>query len=314
MLITTIEEVWEWYPNNTFQSYDKLKKYFEMAERVNLVPVLGTPLYKYIDKVYQDSLKEGAQPIGETDRRLLDLSQTVIVFFGTLAALPFLNVVINEMGGLTVTENTNTKVASKDRSDKLEEGVKRQAWDAIEQLLLFLESESKSFVDEEKKELWKRSEYYWQQTGCLIFTVREFEESGVDINGSRQKFKQLYPAMKVIQRTRIRSAVGDKIVKQLIDRKMNEKLSETDKDLLEYLQTALALYTISTDEELSRPDNIHGYKPYDASVLADQQLEMAKKLLRQNPDEYPDFYGNRSTEPVKGFENGNDKSVFALIC
>lgn len=314
MLITSIEEVWEWYPNNTFQSYDKLKRYFEMAERVNLVPVLGTPLYQYLNKTYKDLRTEGADPISEKDKRLLELSQIVIVFFGTLAALPFLNVVINEIGGLTVTENSNTKVASKDRSDKLEEGVKRQAWDSIEQLLLFLESNSKCFLGEDDKELWKQSEYYWQQTGCLIFTVREFEESGVYINGSRQKFKQLYPGMKVIQRTRLRSAIGDNIINPLIERKMNNDLLDTDKELLEYLQTALALYTIATDEELSRPDSIHGYKPHDASVLADQQLEMAKRMLIREKDAYPDFYGNQSTEPVKGFENGSDKSVFALMC
>lgn len=289
MLIKEISEVNNWIPFNTFKDLRKIKAYLNLAELESLVPILGEKLYEYLQNMYDSGEHEN----DKATNLLLQYSQAIIVNFGIYKALPMLNITINQSGGLTVTVNENTLAASKDRSDKLAEGLLTQAHNYKEQLLLFLERESKRFINDKGEELWKQSPFYWEQTGCLIFTAKEFNNI-VYINDSRLKFCQLYPAIKLIERTVIRPAFSDKLINRLIEGKMNHSLNLEERILLLRLQTALALLTIETDKDLSLPDTIHGEKNFDAKVMAENELSLARKFLKDHPDEYPEYPGNKA--------------------
>ena len=306
MLITQLKEFEKWFPNSTYNKFEKLATFFEKAEYKHLRPVLGTKLHTEVEKLYNSNSDKA------NDQKLIELCQSLIVHFAIHDALPILNVTLNQFGSLSVTQNDNTTAASKERTERLEASLHEMAWDDVEQLLLFLEENSSEYTDETGKELWKQSEWYNSQTGCLIFTAQEFNEV-VNINNSRVKFKQLYPAIKKVERIKLRPAFGKKTIQSLIQRKMDNELTDNDKELLEHMQSALALLVIPEDEELSRPDSIHGYKPFEARQQAEQEIVECKKILRDNPEEYPDYIENKSGyEPVKPFENSNDNPIFLI--
>lgn len=308
MLIKDIIEVKRWMPFNTFNKLDTIEAYLASAERKYLIPLLGTSLYKHIHKAYEEGYQKESEALSE----LITLSQAVIVNFGMYTAAPFLNVTVNQSGGMTVTINTNTVAASKDRTDKLTEGLLKQSYDSIEQLLLFMEINSKSFKDEEGDELWKKSDYYYHLTGSLIFTAAEFNDF-VYIDNSRLTFHRLIPALRMIERSKIRPNFGNKLIDELIRRKMSKTLTDTDKELLNHLQAAIALLTISTDAELSKPDSIHGEKPFDARIAAENELTQAKMLIKRHASEYPDYPGNIPVEkPLPESEIKREKYTFVM--
>lgn len=310
MLIKDTEEVNKWFPNSTFPdgTPPRILSYLMAAERTFLVPVLGTPLYVFLQQEYDSPAEDKNALVME----LLELSQAVVVLFGIYGALPALNVTINKMGGLTVATNSNTTVASKDRTDKLIESTYVHANQALEQLLLFMEKNSSAFKDAEGAELWKQSEYYWQKTGCLIFTAAEFNNI-VYIDNSRIKFNRLYPSIRLMERTKLRPAFGRDVITRMIEKKMNRQLTDTDRELLEHMQTALALLTVSQDEELSRPGSIRGYKTEQATLIAESEIEMAKNILRKHPVMYPDYYENApGFQATPLFKNDDKKSIFVI--
>lgn len=300
MLIKDIQEVKSWIPFSTFDNLNKINAYLLSAEATHIVPILGEPLYSALQN------KVDTTPIEETDpyATLLLLCQAVIVNYGMYTAAPMLNVTINQSGGMTVTTNENTVAASKDRTDKLMESLQQQAHQNVERLLLFLEQNSLTFVDEENKELWKESDYYYYLTDSLFFTAKEFNKY-VFIGNSRLVFHRLIPSMRMLERTEIRSNFGDELVKKLIQKKIEKTWSDTDKHILVHLQTALALFTLATDQELSKPDTIHGLKPFDARTKAASELVQARQLIMQHPADYPEYPEIETTDDAEKKENKN---------
>lgn len=310
MLVKSMKEINAWFVNSTFLDDEApaIRPYLEAAEQMHLIPILGTPLYKFVQNEY-DKVESTDKDFAE----LFRFVQPVVILFGMYGAIPALNITTNKTGGFTVGTNDLTTVASRDRVEKLIESTYSQANDAIEQLLLYLEQNSKKFVDPDtKEELWKKSENYWQKTGCLIFTATEFNNI-VFINNSRLTFNRIYPSIRLMERIKLRPAFGSALIKALITRKMDNNLQPHDEELLDHLQTALALLTISQDSELAKPDSIHGYKPADANIMAESEINEAKSLLRKYPEEYPEYIGNTpGFEATPLFKNDSKRSIFVI--
>lgn len=310
MLVTNTDEVNKWLPNSTAldDGIPSIQAYLEAAERSYLIPLLGLPLYSFLQKEYDTK----GNYENEHTETLLDRSQAVITLFGLYGAIPALNITVNAMGNLTVTTNANTVAASKDRSDKFIESTYSHANEAIEQLLLYLEHDSKFFVDDNGQELWKQSDNYWEKTGCLIFTATEFNNI-VFIDNSRIVFNRIYPSIRMMERIKLRPAFGHELIKAIINRKMNHELKGHDEEVLEHMQTALALLTVSQSTELSRPDSIHGYKPEECDLMAESEINEAKNILRANPEEYPEYPENKpGYEQVPRFKNSGDRPFFVM--
>ncbi|MCD8176705.1 MAG: hypothetical protein LUE98_04495 [Tannerellaceae bacterium] len=303
MLVKNIDEIKRLFPNNTFKTYNKYESFIRSAERRYLIPVLGIPLYEKLHQLYDD---EGINIQDKKYRELLELSQTITIQFGIWKAIPSLNVTINEQGNLTVTENSNTVAASKARSDALTESTLQDAWDAVDYLLLFLEKNSIHFTENDK-ELWKESEWFWRQTGLLIFTATEFEQY-IHLENGRRDFIRLLPNLRSAEHLYIRSKMGDKTIDSLITRKMNRKLTDADKKVLPHLQAALANYTAMNDKQLNAPEGTHGYNRHTFEKQAGIFIEMATKAMAGDTTNYPDFPGNNTGIPIerrKGLDQGS---------
>jgi len=310
MLVKTIDEIRALFPNNTYKDFDKFKAYIRSAERTFLVPVLGDPLYNKLVELYES---EGLNMEDNHYRELLELVQIPIIQFATHKALPYLNVVFNEAGGLTVTTNNNTVAASKDRTDKVLDTTLTDAWDAIDYLLEYLERNSGHFLDDQGGELWKESRWYWQQTGLLIFTAGEFESAGVYLEKRRRKFIQLLPSMRLIERSYIRPAIGEKQTDEIIRRKMSDQLTDADREVLPLLQSALALYTKAYDPELNKPEDTHGYNSLGATKMAAENLMRAMRTMKGNREDYPFFPGNEPDRVKTEYATTDSDSPFFLL-
>jgi len=310
MLVKSISEIKSLFPNNTYKEFDKFEAYIRSAERTFLVPVLGIPLHDKLSELYDD---EGLNITDKHYRKLLELVQIPIIQFATHKALPYLNVVFNEAGGLTVTTNNNTVAASKDRTDKVLDSTLTDAWDAVDYLLEYLERNSKQFVSDDGQELWKQSEWYWQQTGLLIFTASEFENAGVYIEKKRRKFIQLLPSLRLMERSYVRPAIGERQTDEIIRRKMNGGLSDADLEVLPLLQSALALYTKAYDPELNRPEDTHGYNSQGAAKMAAENLIRAMRKMKGNAEDYPFFPGNEPDRKPQEYARTDSNDPFFLL-
>lgn len=310
MLVKSIDEIKRLFPNNTYKEFDKFAAYIRSAERTYIVPLLGIPLYEKLNALYNT---DGILIDDKSYRRLLELVQIPIVQFATHKALPYLNVVFNEAGGLTVTTNNNTVAASKDRTDKVMESTLTDAWDAVDFLLEHLERHSAKFIDDDGKELWKQSEWYWQQTGMLIFTAQEFENAGVYLEKRRRKFIQLIPSMRLMERSYIRPSIGDRQTDEIIRRKMDGALTDSDREVLPLLQSALALYTKAYDPELNRPEDTHGYNSLGSAKMAAENLTRAMHKMRGNAEAYPYYPGNEPGRKKPEYAKTDGTDPFFLL-
>ncbi|MDR1919903.1 MAG: hypothetical protein LBQ65_09705 [Tannerellaceae bacterium] len=313
MLVSTIDEITRLFPNNTITDFRKIEAYMRSAERTFLYPILGAPLHQALDGLY-NSTEEPDEHYAE----LLELVQIPVIQFGMHKAIPSLNITINQSGGFTVSTNENTAPASKDRTEKLLDSTLTDAWDAVDYLLEYLERSSQYFTEtvgegEEAQvvELWKESAYYWKQTGLLIFTAAEFEDAGIYIERKRRRFIELLPTLRQAQRFFIAPNIGEKTLNALIARKMDGQLSDADKGLLPFLQSALAFYTASQDKGLNAPEGTHGLNSLSYSQRASQNMLEAMRRMKGNTA-YPDFPGNAPDATVTKAKGGDCDAFFLL--
>ncbi|MDR1341550.1 MAG: hypothetical protein LBK58_16100 [Prevotellaceae bacterium] len=308
MIVTATEEIRSFFPNTTFKDFTKFKAFMDSATLSNLLPVLGTPLFDELSNKYKD---RNSTPLSPDYERLLSFSQRTVVLFGIWEALPSLNVTINESGGLTVTDNQNTVPASRDRFLSLLEATKRQAYDAVDFLLEYLENNSVKFMDASNEQLWKKSEFYFEQTGLLIFTAIEMEQAGVHLENKRRQFIEIRPMLRTVQNMYIAPPIGEETVTSLIKRKMDNLLTAADKKVLPLLQTALAFYTASHDKTKTA-GNTHGMDSLEYAQWGSQHLEKAMQLMRGDVANYPDFPANRTTAAQTKPAALNQEAFFLL--
>lgn len=90
--------------------------------------------------------------------------------------------------------------------------------------------------------LWRESRYYYLADGLLINTATKLQEF-VDIQENRERFVQMLPDMRFIQRNYIRTEVGSALFDRLLDAMRDDKLTDEEFDLVLKMQELLALYT-----------------------------------------------------------------------
>ena len=121
-----------------------------------------------------------------------------------------------------------------------------------------------------------------------------------------------------------KSGAEKKTAAQMLAQASN--LKEAIAVLEEGMKGTLADYTIASVTETQLMDvfpfdanKIPAEKKSDEELMAEakqqaeQEIVECKKILRDNPEEYPDYIENQSGyEPVKPFENSNDNPIFLI--
>ena len=254
MIITTIEELRLHSPAHALDSIDSLVGFIDNSEHDFLEEKLGTPLYQHLQAWYDENQalmsQVSAPMIGDTTlppyNRLCLLAQRCVAFDALGRAIGMQVVSVNNSGvNQMVTEDYVAPDKNGKTIEMYRETCNREAHAAVNQLLRQLELWCKMSGDEmsgdgslaanngeaetdardlspdiedrkEICELWQQSSYYYQ-AAALIIPSCEVLQRYLNIYDSREKFIQLLPDMQFIQEEIIGNAIGEDLLKVVVD-------------------------------------------------------------------------------------------------
>lgn len=284
-----------------FKKFVKINKTIEFSE--HLAPYEPDAVRKYIlrylDKVTYRHLESyiNSSPVTPDVKlaALLPYVQSALARFTLLVASPFLDVNIGSTG-YTTSSTENMVAASAARVDKLDKGLEKLGWDAIESMLAFLE-ENKSDYPE-----WVSSTAYTMHITGIVNTASEFDNE-FNIDNSRLTFLAYRPNITRIETLYIKPAISDQLFAEIVSQIKSGILTDPIKKLLPLLRTAIVMFVVSKE----RGDN------FNAAATA--FLSEAKNLLDLNSTDYPlyassSIYRGGSTAQTTFYENTEDSKIF----
>lgn len=287
MLLTDRQEIDIFLPTSVQESAQAILTLAEDAEETYLLPVLGRPLFNYVDEIYQAVQKDDRwlQPKNgkETDpsERLIRLCQEVVVYMTLAGNAGLFSVSMND-AGLNTPSSQGYEEADEKRIDRFVKDSWKKGHRAIDRLLLFLEEDAQS-EKPEFAELWKSSRYFYRNHDTLFTTASEFDRY-VSIDGSREWFVKLMPDIRFCQDTYLAPQVGYTLMEALVEsltspEKREGREAKVWSIAVQKLRQALALHVEARNEKLSRKTS----RPE-----ADLSLERAKDYIRNNQSVFAD--------------------------
>lgn len=171
MFITNIDEIKAYLPTTVWQNPDGLFSLLDDTEETYLVPLLGRPLFEYLQTEYKrltvigavlpkdEEEAYGAESIAEEgggvagegaittkDKeiiRILRICQAIDIYMTLANNSGILNVSINEGGGMNSVSTGGYDHADKDAINRFEKDAYMKAHRAIDRLLLALEEDAR---------------------------------------------------------------------------------------------------------------------------------------------------------------------------
>lgn len=275
-------------------------------------PWLGDDMLETLTEYYND---ESPTPDEALDA-LLPYVQRALARFTFLLAAPHLDVNVQE-GGFTVRSNQNSAPASRERVNAFMASLAEQGWDAIEQMLKFLEDNASDYDD------WTGSDAYSLSLRNFINSAAEFNKY-VDIKLSRLAFAQFRNIMDDIEILRIEAAISKEQSDAIKAEIVSGDISEETQAILPYLKRAVANFTMAN---INIPVDTSQYQySFHFTILADKRAEYAKngelflgkalEIMDETPTDYPEYeasdqYDAERTNYAK-FENAAANNIFVF--
>jgi hypothetical protein len=200
--------------------------------------------------------------------------------------------------GFVVQHNQTTTPASAERVKNFISSLESQGWDNMETLLRFLEKHHQVITP------YRDSDAFVLATSNFINSAEVFDRY-VIINASRLTFIRLRPAMRDIEILQVEPVISKALADQLRLQQRSGELSEANKQILPYVQGAVAHFVAA--RELSRVKSEH----YGGHYLA-----QVKRMLDKNPDAYPLY--KESEQYIEGksgyalYDNHEDSNLFSF--
>ena len=279
MLIKTIHEMRIYMPSHAYNEIETRAGIYEDAEATVLAPLLGTQLLRKLNEyyatlpdnaivpryVYADDDAPYAEPIDQTLPMvaLLKHAQRCIVFKAEEESAD-IDAVSRNNSGINLVSADGYEVAGKDAMKQYKDRLWKKTHEAIDRLLVFLEELAKdaTVTDDstlgsdtpapplseaqqqarEIVEMWRASRYYYLADGLLINTATKMQEF-VDIQENRERFVQMLPDMRFVQRNYLRTELGNELFDHLLAALRADKLTPEEAEMTFKLQELLALYT-----------------------------------------------------------------------
>lgn len=191
MIITSIDQLKEHVPVSIHLTFGNISPYIKDAEESILIPHLGEELYTNVTgQVTSGNVLE------EIDQELLKKMQLVISRFALSYYIPHAEVTIGDDGITTVGKSENRTAAYDRQVTRLQESTIRQAWDALDRLMGFLEKNADSFPS------YKDSEAYIRFQRGLIRDTKTFNDIYYIAN-SRLTFQAIHPELMNVEEDRL---------------------------------------------------------------------------------------------------------------
>ena len=289
MIITTIEEFRKFAPSHLIDDLSPFYGAIEISEHDLLKDRIGKPLYEKLVAQYVHVLDKNdltpAEGIKQSVwHQLINLCQRVVAYDMLRRSAGMMSLSING-AGLNVVSADNYDAAGKDAIERFASAYYKEAHQAMDQLLIWLEDLEQSLSEEsvgteayEIVQLWKQSKYYYRVAGLLISTAKEFNDF-VNIYENREKFIQFLPDMRYCQDFIIRDELGDDLLDDLIKINQEGAKSESHKWAIYYLKFALALLTERRSSLFTRKE------AKDESIGS---MKRAIDYLKANYDQMPE--------------------------
>jgi len=234
MLFKTIEEFKKQLPVGAEVELKDLTPSIEQkAERDFLIPYgLGTSLYNVLNAAYNSNT-----PLVAIYTALLPYAQAAIANYAYMRYLPFAQVVINKEG-VRITKSETSSTAFEWQIKQLSAELNESAWQAIEALLKFVETNVSDYPQ------WQTSTAYTYFTEGFIRNTTQFNDL-VKINESRR----LFNAMRYIMRRHqaaIKSITGDTLYAEILAQvQPGGTVTSDNEKLLDFICPTIAYLTAS---------------------------------------------------------------------
>lgn len=287
-LIKTIEELQQYLKVDSTFPVKSIDAYQHDAIDDQLREVLSDEQLKLLCDWY----KAGQQADTKLSA-LLPYAQRVVARFAFMKAAPNLDLKLSD-SGFGVVSTDSVAPASKDRVNRFVQALEADGWNAVEQLIRFLEKNKADYPT------WVSSDSYTMQVRNFINSAEEFDKF-VNIGKSRLKFKEFRQEMDVVEQLIVIPVIGDALADEIKGEIKDESLSEANKKLLPLIRRAVANFTISRTVK----DNLN------AQRTAESFMGELKRFLDRNHTDYPLYetlyVAERSYEQ---FENSSDYGFF----
>jgi len=194
-----------------------------------IVPLIGEAMAETLTEIYLQDEKT------ENDLKLLHLAQRANILLAFWYDYAELNVLMGD-SGFKRQESEGAKTPYKYQEKQLREGWKNKGFNALDDLLCFLEANISEYSD------YSKSENYTQNRKAIIQNTEQV--NGIYfINRSRLTYLRLKPHFKIVEDTILAPRLGELFI-QLKEELAKETPDEKFKTLRDVLQPVIVFYAV----------------------------------------------------------------------
>lgn len=198
-----------------------------------------------IENILGDSLHELLLQNLPEDKKIFKICQRIISVSAFIESIPELDLVLTE-SGFAVHNSQAMSPASRQRVDKLIDGLRTKLDDATDNLISCLMSSTR--YDDE----WRGTQQFDNITSGLIATYAEFKRYAQYSAGSSEyypksysEFALLYPNLSVALQTEVARYISEDYVSELLEKyRDREVFSAYELKLLELIRYSISSYVI----------------------------------------------------------------------
>jgi hypothetical protein len=225
-----IDELKEFVAVTKGLAIDSIGPNITKAARKFIIPMIGQDIYDEMITAYTGTPNpQQAALIKEIQRSLAP--------FSVYMYIPEAEVTFND-SGIMRAEGQHQKTAYAKQVQQLRESMIEGGYDALEDLIAFLETNKADYPT------WVNSPEYTLNKSHLLNDAKTFSQYYL-LKQGRQTYKVLFPTLKDVELFYIIPQIGQDYYDELLDQILNANLTAENKKVLEWIQAAVANFTIS---------------------------------------------------------------------
>jgi len=227
MIFQTMEDVQDFLPFAKAFTFDQIKPFLLQAEEDLLIKTIGQAIYDEIDTVINTGTPS------EDQEKLIAKMRAPAVHYAVSKWLPFGQVIISD-AGIQIANTDSMKTAFQWQIDKLDESAMNSAFENLDKLLAFLETNRATYTT------WANDAASTIYKDCFISTTAKLNELFPAIGNSRRNFLFLKSALYKIEDFKILPLIGEAYFNELKTQFAAETLTTANTKVVKLIQKAMA--------------------------------------------------------------------------
>ena len=327
MLFKTLSEIQQYIAVGNGTDLNRLKPHILNAETAYMRPLLGSALFDEIQDYYDEPPTGTLTDVQEATAELIVKVQKSLIHLAYWMGFAVLNALISD-GGFKRSESTTIKSLLKSQEDDLKEYLKTAGFNAMDEVLEFIEINIAHFNE------FKLSTNWTVLKSAYIQDTKTFE-SIIFINNSRLTFLRLKSYSGLVEDMEIRPLLGTDIFDEVKAEMVKPEPATKVLALLSYIRKPIAylstamlmeesgadlaekgLYFESTSATTLSGKNIQPSNSERIALLAARNrslgnayLDQLKSYLAANVTDWPNYSGQ--TGSVFHRDNSGKKTFWA---